>query len=124
MVRQFRYPYGEVVLELPAGKREWGEDPEPCGRRELTEETGVRPLFSVFWVSCIQVPAMWGRLFIFTLPPGLQPETCTPMRTSFCRWRRFRLTDWSTWFLQERSRTLKTQALVMKVYALRQRGEL
>ena len=27
MVRQFRYPYGEVVLEVPAGKREKGEDP-------------------------------------------------------------------------------------------------
>ena len=26
-VRQFRYPYSEVLLELPAGKLEYGEDP-------------------------------------------------------------------------------------------------
>ena len=40
-VRQFRYPYGEVVLELPAGKLEKGEDPFTAGVRELEEETGA-----------------------------------------------------------------------------------
>ena len=40
-VRQFRYPYGEVVLELPAGKLEKGEDPFRAGIRELREETGA-----------------------------------------------------------------------------------
>jgi ADP-ribose pyrophosphatase len=39
-VRQFRYPYGEVLLELPAGKLEPGEDPLAAGLRELEEETG------------------------------------------------------------------------------------
>ena len=41
MVRQFRYPFGEVLTELPAGKLEYGEDPETCGRRELEEEAGA-----------------------------------------------------------------------------------
>ena len=40
-VRQYRYPYHEVVLELPAGKLEPGEDPFKAGKRELREETGV-----------------------------------------------------------------------------------
>ncbi len=39
-VRQFRYPYKEVILELPAGKLEKGEDPKTAGLRELFEETG------------------------------------------------------------------------------------
>jgi ADP-ribose pyrophosphatase len=43
MVRQFRYPMGEVLLELPAGKLEPGEDPRACALRELEEETGVVP---------------------------------------------------------------------------------
>lgn len=40
-VRQFRYPYGEVLLELPAGKRDPSESPLECGKRELLEETGA-----------------------------------------------------------------------------------
>ena len=39
-VRQFRYPYMKVLLELPAGKLEKGEDPLESGKRELLEETG------------------------------------------------------------------------------------
>lgn len=39
-VRQFRYPYHEVCLELPAGKLEPGEDPAEAVKRELWEETG------------------------------------------------------------------------------------
>lgn len=41
VVRQFRYPYGEVVTELPAGKLEPGEDPDEAVRRELSEEAGL-----------------------------------------------------------------------------------
>ncbi len=40
MVKQFRTGAKEVLLEIPAGKLEYGEDPEECGRRELSEETG------------------------------------------------------------------------------------
>jgi len=39
-VRQFRYPMKEVLLELPAGKLEYREDPFEAAKRELEEETG------------------------------------------------------------------------------------
>lgn len=38
--RQFRYPVGEVMIELPAGKRDGQEDLLRCAQRELREETG------------------------------------------------------------------------------------
>lgn len=38
--RQFRYPFGRTFVELPAGKREAGEDPLETAKRELLEETG------------------------------------------------------------------------------------
>lgn len=41
MVEQFRYPFGKALTEVPAGKLEFGEDPERCGRRELKEEVGA-----------------------------------------------------------------------------------
>lgn len=40
MVRQFRYAFGEPLLEIPAGKLEKGEDPFEAGKREFKEETG------------------------------------------------------------------------------------
>ena len=41
-VRQFRYPYMEIIPEIPAGKRDSAyEDPFECGKRELKEETGA-----------------------------------------------------------------------------------
>lgn len=40
-VRQYRYPYREEVLELPAGKLEKGQSPLENGKRELKEEIGA-----------------------------------------------------------------------------------
>ncbi|MDE7122490.1 MAG: NUDIX hydrolase [Oscillospiraceae bacterium] len=40
LVKQFRYPHATVTTEIPAGKLEYGENHEACGRRELLEECG------------------------------------------------------------------------------------
>ena len=42
VVRQFRYAYGQVLTEIPAGKLERGEDPYAAALRELQEETGAQ----------------------------------------------------------------------------------
>jgi 8-oxo-dGDP phosphatase len=42
LLRQYRHPVGDLVLEVPAGKLDVdGEDPAEAARRELTEETGL-----------------------------------------------------------------------------------
>jgi ADP-ribose pyrophosphatase len=40
LVRQFRYPMQEYLLELPAGKIDAGEAPDVTAARELAEEVG------------------------------------------------------------------------------------
>jgi len=38
--RQYRHPTGKVMIEIPAGKLDPGEELLACARRELLEETG------------------------------------------------------------------------------------
>ncbi len=42
LIEQYRFAVGEALLEFPAGTLEPGEEPLPCARRELIEETGYR----------------------------------------------------------------------------------
>lgn len=42
MLRQYRAPIGQAILELPAGTRGWEESWLACAQRELREETGYR----------------------------------------------------------------------------------
>lgn len=38
--RQYRYPYDDFLIELPAGKCDKDENPKATAKRELKEETG------------------------------------------------------------------------------------
>lgn len=40
--KQYRYPYDEIILEIPAGKCEENEDSKETALRELEEETGYK----------------------------------------------------------------------------------
>lgn len=54
-VRQYRKPAEKVLLEIPAGKLEEGEEPEACARREMAEEVGYNAqtmeLLTAFYTS-------------------------------------------------------------------------
>ena len=55
LVRQYRYPIVQDLLEAPAGIVEQGESREACAQRELREETGYRGTrmesLGRFWMS-------------------------------------------------------------------------
>ena len=61
LIKQFRYPVGQVIWEIPAGKLEKGEDPLSCAQRELAEETG-------------HGAEQWKHLSTFFTTPGFSDE--------------------------------------------------
>ena len=67
MVRQYRKPAEEVLLEIPAGGLNEGEDPKDCAARELMEECGLRastltPLFECYLAPGYSTELMYGYL--------------------------------------------------------------
>ena len=42
LVRQYRHPFGKMLLEVPAGIMETKEQAYDCAKRELEEETGYK----------------------------------------------------------------------------------
>lgn len=65
-VEQFRKPFEKMILEIPAGKIENGEEPEICGRRELEEETGYRSRCFKYLGKIITSPGFCDeRIYIY-----------------------------------------------------------
>ncbi len=67
MIRQYRYPAGDYLYELPAGLIDAGETPEEAAVREMKEETGLD--FEVYRGG----KDMFRRPFF--LGPGFTDET-------------------------------------------------
>ncbi|PYE55771.1 NUDIX domain-containing protein [Deinococcus yavapaiensis] len=63
MLRQYRYPIGMTMTEIPAGAVELGEEPLDAAKRELAEEIGgVARAFEALPLFCPQ-PSFTGQIF-------------------------------------------------------------
>lgn len=73
MVRQYRKAAGRVMLELPAGKRDDGEDPETTAARELREETGYSAGKITFLSRMYTSPGYTEEVLYLYLAENLTP---------------------------------------------------
>ena len=66
LVSQLRFAPNETLLEFPAGKLEYGEDPFEAAKRELEEETGFRANVWEDLGSILSAPAFLDeRLYLY-----------------------------------------------------------
>ncbi len=79
MVRQFRYTFGEVLLEIPAGKMDFdGEGHLECGLRELREETGITPKEMIYLGCVYPSPGILSEVLHLYLAKGLKEGAPSP----------------------------------------------
>lgn len=124
MVRQFRYPYGEVIPEIPAGKLEKGEDPFESGKRELREETGATAEKYRGLGKFYPTPGYCGEIIHLYLAEGLTFGEQDLDDDEFLSAERVPFAKAVEMVMSGEIRDGKTQAAVLKMYYMAQNGEL
>lgn len=74
MLRQYRYPLDEWIVELPAGTRETDEPWLACAQRELREETGFRADTFTGLGNIWPLPSTSDEVMMLYLAEGLTPD--------------------------------------------------
>jgi len=123
-VRQFRYPYGEEILEIPAGKLERGEDPLECGKRELLEETGAVAESYVFLGKLYPTPGYTNEIIYMYAATGLTFGEASPDEDEFLALERIPLDEAVRMVMDGTLPDAKTQTMILKLSHLRREGKI
>lgn len=120
-VRQFRYPYMEEVLELPAGKLEKGENPLEAGKRELEEEGGVKAGQFISLGEFYPTPGYTNEIIYLYAARDLVQVEQKLDEDEFLNVEYIPLSDAVDMVLTNQIKDGKTQAAVLKLAALIER---
>lgn len=119
-VRQFRYPFAEVLLEIPAGKLNFrGEDPEDAVRRELREETGARCEKLTYLGKYYGSPAILDECIHMYLAEELSFGETDPDEDEFLETVRLPLSELVSMSMDGRIPDGKTQLAALRVARMR-----
>lgn len=125
MVRQFRYPFSRMMLEIPAGKLEYGEEHLSCGIRELSEETGYSADELIYLGHCCTSPGYSGELLHLYLALGLHKGESHPDENEFLNVEKYSIDELVRMVMDGEIEDAKTVVAVLKAERLlRDRGLL
>lgn len=121
MVEQYRYPYGEVILEIPAGKRDGDEEPLEGGKRELREETGAVAENYTFLGELYPTPGYCGEVIYMYLATGLSFGETDPDEDEFLNVKKIPLEKAVDMIMKGEIKDAKTQTAILKVERMLQK---
>ena len=123
--RQFRYPINQVITEIPAGKLDYkGEDHLEAAKRELMEETGytgdVWTELGLFYPAA----AYTDEKIMIYMAQGLHAGARKLDEDEFLNVESMDLDEFADRIISGEIRDSKTQAAVLKVWAMKIKGDL
>lgn len=123
-VRQFRYPFGRVIEELPAGKLDGPEDHRLAALRELSEEVGAVPEELIYLGCLLASPGISSEVLHMYLARGLRQGTSHPDEDEFLEVERTPLSTLVERVMSGELTDAKTVATILKVkeYLSREAG--
>lgn len=121
LVRQYRYPYGKVVLEVPAGKLEYGEEPFLAAQRELSEEIGAEAERWVELGEMLPTPGFCDELQHVYLAEGLTFGDIHPDEDEFLEPVVMPLEEAVAMAVDGRLEDSKTVAAILRAYLKRKK---
>ena len=125
MVRQFRYPYNEIVLEIPAGKRDSKDElPLECGKRELKEETGAAAEKYFDLGQLYPTPGYCDEIIWLYAATGITFGDTNPDDDEFLKIEKIPLEECVKMILSGEIKDAKTQTAVLKLKMLKDCGRL
>ena len=118
VVRQYRYPMGSVLLEIPAGKLDGGgESPEEAARRELKEETGATVGELVYLGPLYPTPAYTDEVIHMFWAKDVVLGEATPDEGEFLTFTLMPLEELTDAILRGEVPDAKTQTAVLRAVA-------
>ena len=118
VVKQYRYAFSRVMLEIPAGKREKGEEPLLTAQRELREEVGAVAGEWVDLGKLLPSPGCYGETLYLYLARHLQFGEVSPDEDEFLAVERIPFDELAQRCLRGEIEDAKTVAAVLKVKLL------
>ena len=115
-VKQYRYAFEQIMLEIPAGKLEPGENPLEAVKRELEEESGVVAKKIEYLGEIFTTVAIFDEKIHLYLATELEFKNAHPDADEFLEVETIPLSELYNMVMDGDIKDAKTQIAILKAY--------